>query len=343
MTGHSIPTIQLRWTYYLSVLIISNLLVGACEEFDPADADIYRGITLVTEEQLSDIDEITRPYTADYKYISVGVVLNGEIVLTRSYRDDRIGKKDEYASVTKPVTSMITMQLLEEGLIGSLDDPIGDYSKKYSDVLPDKYPDVPITFAHLLSHRSGIPHQDDIWKNGKLDLQFAPGESISYSTRGYGVLGEVLSDITGISYSKMVRKYIGNPVGAPSIECPSPFFEAPGGSVQSTISDFALFASGVINGSYVPDSLMFNLAWVPIAIDPVGMMGMGWYIENHNSEELAVYHAGSNGKPRAFLMMKPHQKLGVVIMGKNESSDGKQQLPVLAREIVDALDHLTSE
>jgi CubicO group peptidase (beta-lactamase class C family) len=329
--------------FLLAVFLFFFLLATACEEFDPMSAETFSGIVALNEGQLAEIDAVILPYTSRYKYISAGIVLDEEIVLTRSYREDRIGKQDEYASVSKPVASMITMQMLEEGLIGSLDDPIGDYHEKYRDVLPDEYPDVPITFAHLLSHRSGIPHHDDIWKGGKLALEFAPGESIMYSTRGYGVLGEVLSEIAGKSYNRLVREYIGDKVGAGSIECPSPFFEAPGGSVKSSVGDMALFARGVINGIYVQDSLMLNLAWVPIAIDPTGMMAMGWYVEHPDTGELTVYHAGSNGKRRAFILIMPHHRSAVVLMGKNESSDGKQLFPSMATEVMQVLDHFTSE
>jgi CubicO group peptidase (beta-lactamase class C family) len=324
------------------ILVCLVWLAHACEN-DDSKADIFGGINNIPDAVKGEIDEVVGTYGADYKYISLGVILEGDVALTRCYKDDRFGKSDEYASVSKPVTSMITMQFLEKGMINSLDDPIGDYCEKYKDVLPDAYPDVPITFAHLLSHRSGIPHHDRIWKDGKLDLAFAPGESIMYSTRGYGVLGEVLEEIADKSYNKLVKEYIGEPVGANSIESPWPFFEAPGGLVQSTISDMALFAAGVMNGIYVSDSLMYGLAWIPIAIDPTGMMGMGWYIEQSGTEDLTVYHAGSNGKPRAFLMIKPKRKSAVVILARSESSDGPQLLEELARKIMDILDHLISE
>jgi CubicO group peptidase (beta-lactamase class C family) len=329
-------------TGHLSCMLIVCLCMS-CEDFDPDTMEVHSGGLLLTKEQTLEIDDAVRPYASHYQYISLGIVMEGEKVLVRTYREDRIGKTDEYASVSKTVTSMITFRLLEEGRIASLDDPIGDYCEKYANVLPDKYPDVKITFAHLLSHRSGIPHQDNIWKDGKLDLAFEPGSSIMYSTRGYGVLGEVLSEITGKSFSKLVREYIAEPAGAGSLSCPSPFFEAPAGSVKSDISDFACFARAVMNGTYVEDSLLYGLAWKPIAIDPVGMMAMGWYIEIMEYRGPWVYHAGSNGKPRAFMILEPQQQNGIVLLAKNENSDGKQELPALGRELLEVVGYFTSE
>jgi len=225
-------------------------------------------------------------------------------------------------------------------LIRSLDDPVGAYCSKYREVLPDAYPDVPITFAHLLSHTSGIPHHERIWKDGKLELAFEPGTQMLYSTRGYGVLGDVISSIGGRSFNRMVKEYIGSPAGAPSISCPLPFFEAPGGLIQSTITDMALFASGVINGVLVDDSLLYEHAWVPLGSDQHGEMGLGWYLTHPGTEELGVYHAGSNGKPRAFIALKPHKRLGVVIMGKSGEADGQAFLPEIARRMILLLDPL---
>ncbi|HDS08567.1 MAG TPA: class A beta-lactamase-related serine hydrolase [Bacteroides sp.] len=322
----------------LAVIALFSGTTRSCDVFsDASDNGTYTALNMMSKEHSEEIDRIAEDVMENYKYISIGVIRDDELVLIRSFGEDRIGRIDEYASVTKPVTSMITMQLLEKGKIKSLDDPIGDYDPRYRDVLPEKYPDVEITFAHLLSHRSGIPHQDRIWKDGKLDLAFAPGESIMYSTRGYGVLGDVLEELTGKSYNQLVKEYIGDPVGAGSIKAPLPFFEAPGGLVQSTITDMALFALGVMDATYVCDSIMFQLAWKPIAVDPVGIMGMGWYISNPDSEELTVYHAGSNGRPRAFIMIRPPGKTAIVLLAKNRDSDGRQELPELAEKVMDLL------
>jgi CubicO group peptidase (beta-lactamase class C family) len=85
---------------------------------------------------------------------------DNKIIFKGSFGADRIGKTDEYASVSKPVTSIIFFQLLEDGTINSVMDPISDYSEKYSDVMPEEYLKTPVTFAHLLTHQSGIPHHD---------------------------------------------------------------------------------------------------------------------------------------------------------------------------------------
>jgi CubicO group peptidase (beta-lactamase class C family) len=318
---------------------LSGFLLTGCEKdeaFTPGNT--YTGINLLDTVLAEQVDKILSEYGAQYRYISLGIIQEGKPVLIRCYGQNRLGREDEYASVTKPVTAMITLNLLEKGLIRSLDDPIGLYCSKYRDVLPDAYPDVPITFTHLMSHQSGIPHHDRIWKDGKLNLAFEPGTQMMYSTRGYGVLGDVISMIGGKSFNQLVRETIGEPVSAHSISCPLPFFEAPGGLVQSTISDMARFACGVINGAYVSDSLLFQRVWVPLGSDASGEMGLGWYVARYGTRDLAVYHAGSNGKPRAFMVLKPLKGMGVVLLGEREQSDGSQLFPEIATRLVTLLD-----
>lgn len=314
-------------------LIFQTLFVSGCEDIsDLADKDDkFTGINLLTGAQSEEIDLIVSGYLDDYKYISVAIIEGGQIRLTRSYGQDRIDRTDVYASVSKPVTSLILTQLLEEGYFHSFDDPVSDYSKKYKDVMPDQYKDTPLTFKHLLSHQGGVPHHDRIWKDGKLDLQFRPGTDVMYSTRGYGIIGEIMSEMTGSSYNHLVKEYIGDPVDANSFSVPNLLFEAPGGLVHSTISDMASFACGILDQTYVSDSLMMNQVWIPWADNEIGL---GWYIRNHGTDSLSVYHAGSNGTPRAFLVIRPVQKLGVALLGKNVSSDGEQRFYSLARELM---------
>ena len=341
---HFITVRMIRHLCYLVLFILPGMLLYACEDGEELTGKhVYTGINRLDETLLQEVDEILTEYLTHYRYISMGIVMEGEPVLIRCYGENRLGKSDPYASVSKPVTSMITLRLLEAGLIRSLDDPVGDYCSKYRDVLPEAYPDVPITFTHLLSHTSGIPHHERIWKDGKLDLAFEPGTQMMYSTRGYGVLGEVISMIGGSSFNRMVKETIGNPAGAPSLSCPFPFFEAPGGLVQSTITDMALFASGILNGVFVGDSLLYDLAWIPLGSDGYGQMGLGWYITNPDSSELGVYHAGSNGKPRAFIAMKPYHHMAVVMMGKSEEADGPAYLPEITRRLILLLDQLAVE
>jgi CubicO group peptidase (beta-lactamase class C family) len=316
-------------------LFVSTFLSGCDDQPEnPGKTGSYTSVNQLSEIHSKEIDRLVIPYLDQYHYISVGLIGPEGTLLIRSYGSDRRGKGDVYASVSKPVTSVIFFEMLEKGEIISVNDPIGLYDDKYRDVMPDEYLDSPITFQHLLSHQSGIPHQDRIWNGGKLMLEFKPGTATMYSTRAYGVLGDVLCNIAGMNYNQLVKKYIGIPVGAASFQAPSWLFEAPGGLVSSTISDMALFASGVMENVYVSDSLQSTLQWVPATHDRFGEIGLGWYLTNYDTDSLAIYHAGSNGRPRAFIALRPRQHLGVVLLGRQRSSEGDQMFYQLASELI---------
>lgn len=329
----------------LTYLVFLTAFIPTCEkQYEHIEElDQYTRINLLSEDQSNEIDQVVFNYMNAYNYISVGLLGQDGAVLIRSYGSDRIGETDVYASVSKPLTAMIFFQMLENGVIASVNDSIAMYSDKYRGVMPEQFKDSPVTFKHLLSHQSGIPHHDQIWENDKLVLEFEPGTSTLYSTKAYGVLGDILCEIADMNYNLLVNTHIGDPINAESFTVPSYLFEAPGGLVKSTISDMALFANGILENVYVSDSLKMDLQWVPVTNDQISDIGLGWYLTNYGTDSLAVFHAGSNGKPRAFIALRPEKHVGVVLMGKNHSAQGSQRFYELARELILKLRHFELE
>ncbi|UCE22020.1 MAG: serine hydrolase [Candidatus Aminicenantes bacterium] len=263
------------------------------------------------------VDDKVFDFLLHYKWMAVGIIQDGEIAYLRSFGKKNMLEKDAvYASVSKPVTSVIFVLLLKQGLIRNLDDSIFDYSKKYGqDVMPEQYAGANLTFRHLLTHQSGIPHiNKPLWKDGKLNLQFQPGTKTEYSTNGFAVLGEILEEITGKSYSDLVKEYVGKPVQASSFWAEGTF-RAPGARVHSTPEDFARFAQGVINHTYMSERDFTNI----LAKD-YGESALGWGGSDWDTDDFVMGHAGSNGKPRAYILIKPKKKLGVVLMGEANST-----------------------
>jgi CubicO group peptidase (beta-lactamase class C family) len=138
------------------------------------------------------------------------------------------------ASMTKPVTSVAIMMLVDQGKL-KLDDDVAKYLPKYKDpVVISKFNDAdvsyetrpaksPITIRHLLTHTSGIgygfssPTLTKIMQKSKqteldLPLLFDPGESWAYgaSTR---VLGNVVEVISGQKIDAFLESRILQPLG----------------------------------------------------------------------------------------------------------------------------------
>jgi len=132
--------------------------------------------------------------------------------------------KFRIGSNTKQFTSMLIMQLVEEGKV-KLNDKITDYLPEYRKDTGDK-----VTIYQLLTHTSGIPDYanlpgffpDSIRNHYSLDylvkkfcsgdLEFEPGKKFKYSSSGYVLLGIIIEKVTGKSFKEVLWEKILRPL-----------------------------------------------------------------------------------------------------------------------------------
>jgi CubicO group peptidase (beta-lactamase class C family) len=138
------------------------------------------------------------------------------------------------ASMTKPITSVAVMMLVEEGKL-RLDDPVSRYVTGFEDLRvitafnaadgsyetrPAKRP---MTIRHLLTQTSGIGYafsnpivarlqKDTQKKEWELPLLHDPGEKWTYGA-GTVVLGNVVEQVTGSSLEDYFQERIFRPLG----------------------------------------------------------------------------------------------------------------------------------
>src|SRR5688500_2787906 len=123
--------------------------------------------------------------------------------------------KFRIGSITNQFTSMIVMQLREQGKIkleGSM--------CLYVTPCPDTWK--PVTIHHLLTHTSATPTYTGIkeWREVNmlpkttdhivaffrdLPLQWTPGEKYAYNNSGYFLLGVIIEKITGKKYEQALQ------------------------------------------------------------------------------------------------------------------------------------------
>jgi len=191
------------------------------------------------------------------------------------------------ASVTKPMTGTVAIQLLSEKKLG------------YRDSIARWFPDFPkgnqITVEQLLRHRSGIPHE--LWPDSEatrpvttaqvveraktLPLDHEPDARGGYSSGGFSVLTRILELSSGQSYAQLLRTRIFEPLGmqhssdhdsrtllpgrardvVPGPDGPEnadyqDFSSIVGaGSVWSTARDLHRFVQGIVSGKLGPSVL----------------------------------------------------------------------------------------
>ncbi len=151
------------------------------------------------------------------------------------------------ASMTKPITSVAALMLVDEGKI-ALCDPISKYAPEFSQMRVLKSPEGPldetdnsahaITFEHLLTHRSGLTYKDfhrgpiarayhealggdidsDVAPNdwigrlANLPLIDQPGNAMHYG-RSTDLLGLLIARIEGSSLGAVLDRRIFGPLG----------------------------------------------------------------------------------------------------------------------------------
>lgn len=132
--------------------------------------------------------------------------------------------KFRLGSLTKQFTSMLILQLVEQGKL-SLDGKIAEYLPEYPKKSGNK-----ISIHHLLTHSSGIPEYlmipNFIKEKSRnqytptefisffkdLPLLFTPGKEFSYSNSGYFLLGVIIEKVSGKSYEQMLQELIFTPL-----------------------------------------------------------------------------------------------------------------------------------
>jgi len=183
---------------------------------------------------------------------SVAITDHGRLVYARAFGFADIAEKKpvtqsslfRIASVSKPITAVAVLQLVEQGKL-KLDDPVFNILK-YEPHLEDgaKF-DVrqnQITIRQLLQHRGGWDRDqsfDAMFQSVRfadslgvaspagpddvircmlgLPLDFTPGERYAYSNYGYCLLGRVIEVLSKQSYEDYVKEHVLAPIGIHSM------------------------------------------------------------------------------------------------------------------------------
>ena len=202
------------WALLLAALLLFASCAFAQEEMtmDEAVDSIFRGTKAVGGAFL--------------------VAKEGEVIYERYYGVQQQTTKvpvnpDTYfrcASVTKLVTGIGLMKMMDEGLLAP-DEDISTYLG-YT-VRNPRYPDTPITLRMLMSHTAGLKEnasysakssklQDMIDVERKARSNFKnvkPGTEYAYSNFGAGITGSIVESVTGMDVSSYMRQSLFAPLG----------------------------------------------------------------------------------------------------------------------------------
>jgi serine beta-lactamase-like protein LACTB, mitochondrial len=223
------------------------------------------------------------------------------------------------ASLSKPITAVATMQLVERRRL-TLDDTVGKW-------LPDLPAALrPITVRQLLSHQSGIRHytaEEDnatrhyphhyaslrealtLFKDDP--LVHVPGAKMTYSTYAYTLLGVIIEEASGQRYADFVSENVFKPTGmlhsrsddvhaivlnrsagyaktaAGALRNASfmdPSYKIPGGGWLSTAGDMVRFGLALQAGTLLkPESFRQMTTMQAVSDKKDTFYGLGWIVD----------------------------------------------------------------
>ena len=260
------------------------------------------------------------------------------------------------ASVTKPMTALAVLQLVEKGKI-DLDAEVQTYVPYF----PKKQ--WPVTVRQVLGHLGGISHYKNptnelhikerrstreaiaIFEN--FDLVAEPGTRYSYSSYGYNLLGAIIEAASGMSYGEYMRQNIWQPLGMANTRMDDPLDVIPNrvrgyqlvngqvknsefidissrfaaGGTRSTIPDLLKFAKGVMEGKLLkPDMMNVMATSMSTRAGRLTNYGLGWETPPYNGRYMLV-HSGGQQETRTLLYILPARKMALAVGVNFEGSN----------------------
>jgi D-alanyl-D-alanine carboxypeptidase len=202
------------------------------DHYRQSDHDRQPSTVIFNQATLATIDRWVayRVWHSHVPGAQVAIGFGNELVFSAAYGyadlEQRAPMRTDHlfriASHSKTFTATLILQLVEQRRL-SLDDRVGSHVAELHDhELGD------IVLRELLEHTGGVLRDGedaDFWLGWRpfpdyeemISLVSAgpkrsPGELFAYSNLGYGLLGAVLSSVTGQPYAEMVRQQITEPL-----------------------------------------------------------------------------------------------------------------------------------
>lgn len=309
--------------------------------------------------------------------VTAGYMVKGEIKWKNSAgylcNDDKTpfsdSTKTRVASISKSMTAVAIMQLVEKGLI-NLEKPIQTYLPEFP-----KKEKGEITVRQLLAHTSGISQYENdkeientVHYNSLEEamevfqdrpLIFEPGSKYFYTTYGYVVLGRIIELVSDLSYEEYMQKNIWEVADMTNtgVERIDKAYEnksclyhkkkrktqkavqndlsnrIPGGGLYSTLQDILKFGQAVLDGRLISEStLLLMLQSQPVEYKG-NKYGLGWrFYGPEGYENVVIGHDGGQTGCTSQLFIVPKSK--TIVVALSNTSGTYRDIATFASELV---------
>jgi CubicO group peptidase (beta-lactamase class C family) len=278
--------------------------------------------------------------------LGLGVIENGKLQQVKVFGEISKGISAPYntifnvASLTKPVTAMVTLKLVSLGQ-WNLDEPIHKYWTD-PDIASDPR-NKKLTTRLILSHQTGFPNWRWMNSDKKLNFQFDPGTKYQYSGEGMEYLRKALEKKFNKSLQELANELIFQPLkmndtryvwdknvdttrlaigydkdgkASETVKNKTP---NAADDLLTTIKDYGNFLVSVINGDGLTKKIFEEMTSNQVASTKGKHFGLGFEIYNLGNEEYALSHGGSDNGVQTIVFIFPKTKQGLLIFTNSDT------------------------
>jgi D-alanyl-D-alanine carboxypeptidase len=301
---------------------------------------------------------------------SVAVAIDGDLIRAEAFGDREPGTYDtavahdrfRVASISKVITAIVMLQLVEEGVIG-IDEPVGAQIAAHVGVVPNDPRVAEITPEHLLSHTSGLlQHESTFFRSGAppcpdaarvgLTASIAqPGGNYRYSNMNYCIAGLLIELLTGQSYEQAVYQRLLTPLGINGMRLAGTYdrgadevvhFSAPGRSYMEALGAAGAWIATASDIVRIVDSINPRTSgWKPLGDDLLRRMqhppfdrpieGVGYGLGVFVYEDGSIGHTGTLESTHAMVLSRPDGVTWALLVNGEYPSSSRSIVSIMDR------------
>lgn len=244
------------------------------------------------------------------------VAFRGQIVQEWKAPDHDYGPFLGLASGTKSITALLVGPLVQDGRIGSVDDPVSRYIPEW-----EAGADSSVTLRHLLTMTSGLgrfrPVESVLVAPAAtpfvfgLPLAQTPGAQWSYSNEGVQLLSPILERAAGMPLAAYARERLFGPIGArwTRFELDEYGHTLTFGGIEGRLRDYARVAQLMLNDGRWNGERIIPSEWIAAITTPTPQNPYYGYLWWLDAESDAFWAAGD--LDRIILVMPEHDLIAI--------------------------------
>lgn len=339
-------------------------LLGACSTTgNDARPDLVSAIPMEQSlDQLSDdFDAGEWPGVT-----SMTITVDGDLLIEEYSSDVSTDDTHDLRSATKSVTAILIGELIEDGLISSVDQPVAKLIPHRFSSFDSRDLKRQITVKDLLTMRSGMACDDWVPASlGQEDKMYETpdwvafflsqpraherGKHFSYCTGGVVLLGELITDLSGMNVSDFATERLFEPLGISSAkwaDTPTGGTDT-GGHLEMTAADFHRLGVTLMDGNpeiISPDWFDEMVGYQTDVYERRSTYGYLWWRDRVEMDGRTLDYHYAHGNGGNFIFAVPDLGLVASFTGTNFGSRLQfQPVSILQDRIIPAvMDRLPS-